>query len=180
MSSTYCTPLMGTSLNIWVMMQHNSFSVLIHWNGHFEKTDPRKWIRFLNYAKRVILIFTLKKTALFYWLHVANADGISVCYLESLGGSDQWTWGVCCWEFCKSCLLINPVTFCSSDTLLTVPVSYLFQSAVTVREGVDIIQTNMSFLRQQFTRMATHILRCRGDTTQIQAQHSPRALALIF
>ncbi|XP_034157494.2 large proline-rich protein BAG6 isoform X1 [Pangasianodon hypophthalmus] len=33
-------------------------------------------------------------------------------------------------------------------------------STVTVREGVDIIQTNMSFLRQQFTRMATHILRC--------------------
>ncbi|XP_060760698.1 large proline-rich protein BAG6 isoform X2 [Neoarius graeffei] len=33
-------------------------------------------------------------------------------------------------------------------------------STVTVRDGVDIIQTNMSFLRQQFTRMATHILRC--------------------
>ncbi|XP_026989601.2 large proline-rich protein BAG6 isoform X1 [Tachysurus fulvidraco] len=33
-------------------------------------------------------------------------------------------------------------------------------STVTVREGVDIIQTNISFLRQQFTRMATHILRC--------------------
>lgn len=37
------------------------------------------------------------------------------------------------------------------------------QSIVTVREGVDIIQTNTSFLRQQFTRMATHILRCTGD-----------------
>ncbi|KAI5087210.1 large proline-rich protein BAG6 isoform X2 [Silurus meridionalis] len=37
-------------------------------------------------------------------------------------------------------------------------------SAVTVREGVDIIQTNTSFLRQQFTRMATHILRCTDDT----------------
>ncbi|KAI2652729.1 Large proline-rich protein BAG6 [Labeo rohita] len=36
-------------------------------------------------------------------------------------------------------------------------------STVTVREGVDIIQTNMSFLRQQFTRMATHILRCTGE-----------------
>ncbi|XP_048057229.1 large proline-rich protein BAG6 isoform X2 [Megalobrama amblycephala] len=36
-------------------------------------------------------------------------------------------------------------------------------STVTVREGVDIIQTNMSFLRQQFTRMATHILRCRDN-----------------
>uniref|UniRef100_A0A8C1SNI8 Large proline-rich protein BAG6 n=1 Tax=Cyprinus carpio TaxID=7962 RepID=A0A8C1SNI8_CYPCA len=33
-------------------------------------------------------------------------------------------------------------------------------STVTVREGVDIIQTNISFLRQQFTRIATHILRC--------------------
>uniref|UniRef100_A0A8C1KA75 Large proline-rich protein BAG6 n=1 Tax=Cyprinus carpio TaxID=7962 RepID=A0A8C1KA75_CYPCA len=33
-------------------------------------------------------------------------------------------------------------------------------STVTVRERVDIIQTNISFLRQQFTRIATHILRC--------------------
>uniref|UniRef100_A0A673KXM4 Large proline-rich protein BAG6 n=1 Tax=Sinocyclocheilus rhinocerous TaxID=307959 RepID=A0A673KXM4_9TELE len=37
-------------------------------------------------------------------------------------------------------------------------------STVTVREGVDIIQTNMSFLRQQFTRMAIHILRCTDNT----------------
>uniref|UniRef100_A0AAR2LT17 Large proline-rich protein BAG6 n=1 Tax=Pygocentrus nattereri TaxID=42514 RepID=A0AAR2LT17_PYGNA len=37
-------------------------------------------------------------------------------------------------------------------------------STVTVREGVDIIQTNMSFLRQQFTQMATHILRCTDQT----------------
>ncbi|XP_053494910.1 large proline-rich protein BAG6 isoform X1 [Ictalurus furcatus] len=37
-------------------------------------------------------------------------------------------------------------------------------STVTVREGVDIIQTNMSFLRQQFTRMAMHILRCTDHT----------------
>uniref|UniRef100_A0A667XJG4 Large proline-rich protein BAG6 n=1 Tax=Myripristis murdjan TaxID=586833 RepID=A0A667XJG4_9TELE len=37
-------------------------------------------------------------------------------------------------------------------------------ATVTVREGVDIIQTNMSFLRQQFTRMATHILRCTDHT----------------
>ncbi|XP_052440852.1 large proline-rich protein BAG6 isoform X1 [Carassius gibelio] len=37
-------------------------------------------------------------------------------------------------------------------------------STVTVREGVDIIQTNMSFLRQQFTRIATHILRCTDNT----------------
>ncbi|XP_066531683.1 large proline-rich protein BAG6 isoform X2 [Hoplias malabaricus] len=37
-------------------------------------------------------------------------------------------------------------------------------ATVTVREGVDIIQTNMSFLRQQFTQMATHILRCTDHT----------------
>uniref|UniRef100_A0A672R074 Large proline-rich protein BAG6 n=1 Tax=Sinocyclocheilus grahami TaxID=75366 RepID=A0A672R074_SINGR len=37
-------------------------------------------------------------------------------------------------------------------------------STVTVREGVDIIQTNLSFLRQQFTRMAIHILRCTDNT----------------
>ncbi|XP_056597789.1 large proline-rich protein BAG6 isoform X2 [Triplophysa dalaica] len=37
-------------------------------------------------------------------------------------------------------------------------------SIVTVREGVDIIQTNTSFLRQQLTRMATHILRCTDNT----------------
>ncbi|XP_041933610.1 large proline-rich protein BAG6 isoform X1 [Alosa sapidissima] len=37
-------------------------------------------------------------------------------------------------------------------------------ATVTVREGVDIVQTNLSFLRQQFTRMATHILRCTDHT----------------
>ncbi|XP_062866255.1 large proline-rich protein BAG6 [Trichomycterus rosablanca] len=37
-------------------------------------------------------------------------------------------------------------------------------STVRVREGVNIIQTNMSFLRQQFTCMATHILRCTDHT----------------
>ncbi|XP_078146530.1 large proline-rich protein BAG6 isoform X2 [Centroberyx gerrardi] len=37
-------------------------------------------------------------------------------------------------------------------------------ATVTVREGVDIVQTNMSFLRQQFTRMASHILRCNDHT----------------
>ncbi|KAJ3609838.1 hypothetical protein NHX12_024346 [Muraenolepis orangiensis] len=43
---------------------------------------------------------------------------------------------------------------------------YIVESfaTVTVRDGVDIIQTNMSFLRQQFTRMATHILRCSDHT----------------
>ncbi|XP_028280014.1 large proline-rich protein BAG6 [Parambassis ranga] len=33
-------------------------------------------------------------------------------------------------------------------------------ATVTVRDGVDIVQTNLSFLRQQFTQMASHILRC--------------------
>ncbi|KAM6958805.1 large proline-rich protein BAG6 [Aplochiton taeniatus] len=37
-------------------------------------------------------------------------------------------------------------------------------AAVTVREGVDIVQTNMAFLRQQFTRMASHVLRCTDHT----------------
>ncbi|XP_070777328.1 large proline-rich protein BAG6 [Enoplosus armatus] len=37
-------------------------------------------------------------------------------------------------------------------------------ATVTVREGVDIIQTNLSFLRQQFTQMASHILRCTDHT----------------
>uniref|UniRef100_A0AAY4DJT0 Large proline-rich protein BAG6 n=1 Tax=Denticeps clupeoides TaxID=299321 RepID=A0AAY4DJT0_9TELE len=37
-------------------------------------------------------------------------------------------------------------------------------AGVTVRDGVDIVQTNMSFLRQQFTRMAAHVLRCTDET----------------
>ncbi|XP_054873951.1 large proline-rich protein BAG6 isoform X4 [Amphiprion ocellaris] len=37
-------------------------------------------------------------------------------------------------------------------------------ATVTVREGVDIVQTNLSFLRQQFTQMASHILRCSDHT----------------
>ncbi|XP_051519709.1 large proline-rich protein BAG6-like [Myxocyprinus asiaticus] len=37
-------------------------------------------------------------------------------------------------------------------------------STVTVREGVNIIQTNMSFLRQQLTCMATHIMFCTDNT----------------
>lgn len=34
------------------------------------------------------------------------------------------------------------------------------ESAVSVLDGVDITQTNMSFFRQQLTHIATHILRC--------------------
>ncbi|XP_064206042.1 large proline-rich protein BAG6 isoform X2 [Anguilla rostrata] len=37
-------------------------------------------------------------------------------------------------------------------------------STVTVLEGVDVTQTNMSFFRQQFTRIATHILLCTDHT----------------
>ncbi|XP_039977739.1 large proline-rich protein BAG6 [Xiphias gladius] len=37
-------------------------------------------------------------------------------------------------------------------------------ATVTVREGVDIVQTNMSFLRQQLTHMASHIMRCNDHT----------------
>lgn len=36
------------------------------------------------------------------------------------------------------------------------------ESSVTVLEGVDITQTNMSFFRQQLQHIATHILRCTG------------------
>ncbi|XP_029927736.1 large proline-rich protein BAG6 isoform X1 [Myripristis murdjan] len=38
------------------------------------------------------------------------------------------------------------------------------ESSVTVLEGVDITQTNMSFFRQQLTRIATHILCCTDDS----------------
>ncbi|XP_051521383.1 large proline-rich protein BAG6-like isoform X2 [Myxocyprinus asiaticus] len=37
-------------------------------------------------------------------------------------------------------------------------------STVTVRDGVDITQTNRSFLRQQLTGIATHILHCSDQT----------------
>ncbi|KAG7225355.1 hypothetical protein INR49_027338 [Caranx melampygus] len=42
--------------------------------------------------------------------------------------------------------------------------SMVDMATVTVREGVDIVQTNLSFLRQQFTHMASHILRCSDHT----------------
>ncbi|XP_077432140.1 large proline-rich protein BAG6 isoform X2 [Vanacampus margaritifer] len=38
------------------------------------------------------------------------------------------------------------------------------ESSVTVLEGVDVTQTNMSFFRQQLTQLATHILRCTDDS----------------
>ncbi|XP_066579688.1 large proline-rich protein BAG6 isoform X2 [Amia ocellicauda] len=37
-------------------------------------------------------------------------------------------------------------------------------STVSVREGVNITQTNMEFLTEQFTRIATHILRCSDQS----------------
>ncbi|XP_029299245.1 LOW QUALITY PROTEIN: large proline-rich protein BAG6-like [Cottoperca gobio] len=37
-------------------------------------------------------------------------------------------------------------------------------ATVTVRVGVDIVQTNLSFLRQQFTQMASHILHHNDHT----------------
>ena len=44
------------------------------------------------------------------------------------------------------------------------------QATVTVREGVDIVQTNLSFLRQQFTQMASHILHCNSKFAQRMSQ----------
>uniref|UniRef100_A0A4W6BPW8 BCL2-associated athanogene 6 n=1 Tax=Lates calcarifer TaxID=8187 RepID=A0A4W6BPW8_LATCA len=38
------------------------------------------------------------------------------------------------------------------------------ESSVTVLEGVDVTQTNMSFFRQQLIHIATHILRCTDDS----------------
>ncbi|KAL0962112.1 hypothetical protein UPYG_G00335820 [Umbra pygmaea] len=54
----------------------------------------------------------------------------------------------------------------ASEELINGLEEYIVESfaTVTVREGVDIIQTNTSFLRQQLTRMASHILRCTDHT----------------
>ncbi|XP_067365854.1 large proline-rich protein BAG6 isoform X2 [Channa argus] len=54
----------------------------------------------------------------------------------------------------------------SAEDLINGLEEYIAESfaTVTVREGVDIVQTNLSFLRQQFTRMASHILRCNDPT----------------
>lgn len=40
------------------------------------------------------------------------------------------------------------------------------ESSVTVLEGVDVTQTNMSFFRQQLMHIATHILRCTGELSE--------------
>ncbi|KAK2829990.1 hypothetical protein Q5P01_017921 [Channa striata] len=54
----------------------------------------------------------------------------------------------------------------SAEDLINGLEEYIAESfaTVTVRDGVDIVQTNLSFLRQQFTRMASHILRCNDPT----------------
>ncbi|XP_039973119.1 large proline-rich protein BAG6 isoform X2 [Xiphias gladius] len=56
----------------------------------------------------------------------------------------------------------------SADSLVNELGEYITESfresSVTVMEGVDITQTNMSFFRQQLTHIATHILRCTDDS----------------
>lgn len=54
----------------------------------------------------------------------------------------------------------------AAEELINSLEEYIAESfgTVSVREGVDIVQTNLSFFRQQFTQMATHILRCNDHT----------------
>ncbi|XP_074539611.1 large proline-rich protein BAG6 isoform X2 [Halichoeres trimaculatus] len=56
----------------------------------------------------------------------------------------------------------------AADTLVNELEEYItesfIESSVTVLEGVDATQTNMSFFRQQLTHIATHILRCNDDS----------------
>ncbi|XP_077405010.1 large proline-rich protein BAG6 isoform X2 [Vanacampus margaritifer] len=54
----------------------------------------------------------------------------------------------------------------AADDLSSGLEEYIAESfaTVTVREGVDIVQTNLAFLRQQLTRMASHVLRCNDHT----------------
>ncbi|KAI5099109.1 large proline-rich protein BAG6, partial [Silurus meridionalis] len=54
----------------------------------------------------------------------------------------------------------------SADNLIGELDEYITESfsSVTVRDGVDITQTNRSFLRQQLTDIATHILQCTDNT----------------
>ncbi|KAA0702201.1 Large proline-rich protein BAG6 [Triplophysa tibetana] len=69
-----------------------------------------------------------------------------------------------CLQHCLSILIFNPRLLeilngrCVNDVL---PV---FQSTVAVRDGVDIVQTNRFFLRQQLTGIATHILNSTDQT----------------
>uniref|UniRef100_A0A8C2ZC72 BCL2-associated athanogene 6 n=1 Tax=Cyclopterus lumpus TaxID=8103 RepID=A0A8C2ZC72_CYCLU len=54
----------------------------------------------------------------------------------------------------------------AAESLVTELEEYISESfsSVTVLEGVDITQTNMSFFRQQLMLIATHILRCTDDS----------------
>uniref|UniRef100_A0AAX7VJS6 BCL2-associated athanogene 6 n=1 Tax=Astatotilapia calliptera TaxID=8154 RepID=A0AAX7VJS6_ASTCA len=54
----------------------------------------------------------------------------------------------------------------AADSLVNELEEYITESfsSVSVLEGVDITQTNMTFFRQQLTRIATHILRCNDET----------------
>ncbi|XP_059195047.1 large proline-rich protein BAG6 isoform X1 [Centropristis striata] len=56
----------------------------------------------------------------------------------------------------------------SADSLVNELEEYISESfresSVTVLEGVDVTQTNMSFFRQQLMHIATHILRCTDDS----------------
>lgn len=47
------------------------------------------------------------------------------------------------------------------------------ESSVTVLEGVDVTQTNMSFFRQQLRLFATHILRCSGTPSHLRGELTP-------
>uniref|UniRef100_A0A8C4EN54 BCL2-associated athanogene 6 n=1 Tax=Dicentrarchus labrax TaxID=13489 RepID=A0A8C4EN54_DICLA len=54
----------------------------------------------------------------------------------------------------------------AADSLVNELEEYITESfsSVTVLEGVDVTQTNMSFFRQQLQHIATHILRCTDDS----------------
>ncbi|KAJ7985392.1 hypothetical protein DPEC_G00351580 [Dallia pectoralis] len=54
----------------------------------------------------------------------------------------------------------------AADSLINELEEYITESfsSVAVLEGVDITRTNLSFFRQQLTRIATHILRCADHT----------------
>ncbi|XP_010888218.1 large proline-rich protein BAG6 isoform X1 [Esox lucius] len=54
----------------------------------------------------------------------------------------------------------------AADSLINELEEYITESfsSVAVLEGVDITRTNLSFFRQQLTRIATHMLRCTDHT----------------
>ncbi|XP_031642552.1 large proline-rich protein BAG6 isoform X2 [Oncorhynchus kisutch] len=54
----------------------------------------------------------------------------------------------------------------AADGLINELEEYITESfsSVAVLEGVNVTQTNLSFFRQQLTRIATHILRCTDNT----------------